>query len=296
MALSDRMSVVIVTRNRAGSLRRTLTQLTMLPDPPPIVVVDDASEDDTRAVASGFAGVELVARDRREGPVARNHGVRRVDTPYVAFSDDDCWWEPGALEHAADLLDRHPTLGVVAPRIVVGDESRQDPICDEMAHSPLTGDEALPGVSILSFMGGAAVLRRDAFWEAGGFEPVLVAGGEEETLACDLAAAGWELRYVPELVAHHHPPGGDKTDDRILGIRNALWFAWRRRPLGSALRWTLYVLRAAPLNRRTLRGLAKALRGLPWVLRTRRVVPEDVEAGLRALDGHKMGSRTRTYG
>jgi GT2 family glycosyltransferase len=165
-----------------------------------------------------------------------------------------------------------------------------------MARSPLRGDEALPGTSILSFMGGAAVLRRSAFLDVGGFEPRLVAGGEEETLASDLASAGWELRYVPDLVAHHHPPGGDKTEDRILGIRNALWFAWRRRPLPSALRWTLYVLRAAPLNRRTLRALWEAVRGVPWVVRTRRVVPGDVEAGLRVLDREKMGSDARTYG
>jgi hypothetical protein len=82
----------------------------------------------------------------------------------------------------------------------------------------------------------------------------------------------------------------------MLGIRNTLWFAWRRRPLRSALRWTLFVARSVPRNRRSLAAFASALRGLPWVLRTRRVVPRDVEADLRALDHHKMTSRARTYG
>ena len=50
-----------------------------------------------------------------------------------------------------------------------------------------------------------------------------------------------------------------------VGIRNALWFAWRRRPLGSALRWTAYMLRAAPAGRTWLRGVGGALRGLPWL-------------------------------
>ena len=295
--LGERVSVVIATHNRAEALERTLAELRAVPDPPPVLVVDDASTDGTpEMVARKFPDVELIVRDRQEGPVARNHGVDRVGTPYVAFNDDDSWWAPGALERAIDVLDRHPRVAVVAAHILVGDDGRPDPICEEMAHSPVPGDDSVPGVPILSFMAGAAVLRRSAFRQVGGFEPRLVGGGEEESLACDLAAAGWELRYVADAVVHHHPGGGDKSFDRMLGIRNALWFAWRRRPLGSALRWTAYMLRAAPRNRLSLRALAEALRGLPWVLRTRRVVPPHVESGLRALDAEKMSSETRSYG
>jgi hypothetical protein len=35
--------------------------------------------------------------------LGRTLGVRAATTPYVAFSDDDSWWEPGALQSAADL-------------------------------------------------------------------------------------------------------------------------------------------------------------------------------------------------
>jgi GT2 family glycosyltransferase len=295
--LRDRLSVVIATRNRLDSLRPTLAHLASLPDPPHVVVVDDASEAPiAERVRREFPEVELIARTRWEGPVARNHGVRRARTPYVALTDDDCRWEPGALERAVDVLDRHPRVAAIAACIVVGDDQRPDPICDEMARSPVPGDSSIPGVPILSFMGGATVLRRRAFCRVGGFERRLIAGGEEELLAGDLAADGWELRYVPEVLIHHHPPGGDKRFDRVLGIRNALWFAWRRRPARSALRWTLYMLRAMPLNRTSLSAVVQALRGLRWVLATRRVVPPHVEAGLRALDRDKMTSDTRTYG
>jgi GT2 family glycosyltransferase len=295
--LAESVSVVIVTRNRAAALQRTLRELAALPDPPGVVVVDDASTDATRTVLRrGFPHVELIARDRCEGPVARNHGVRRARTPYVALNDDDSWWAPGALESAAGVLDRHPAVGVVAARIVVGEEQRTDPICDEMARSPLRDNSAVPGIPVMSFMGGAAVVRRSAFDQIGGFERRLAGGGEEEPFACDLVAAGWQLRYLHDVIAYHHPEGGDKTLDRMLGIRNALWFAWRRRPLASALRWTAYMVRAVPWSRRSLRAFAEALRSLPWVLRTRRVVPSHVEAQLRALDHDKMTSSSRRYG
>lgn len=295
--LSERVTVVVVTRNRAASLRRTLGELARLPDPPRVIVVDDASVDATRDVVSReFPHIELASRPCREGPVARNHGVRRARTPYVAFSDDDSWWAPSALERAAAMLDRHPTLAVVAARILVGEERRTDAICEEMARSPVRGEPSVPGIPVLSFLGGASVVRRSAFRQVGGFEQRLVGGGEEESLACDLVAAGWELRYAPDVLAHHHPIGGDKTLDRLLGIRNALWFAWRRRPLGSALRWTGYMVWSVPWSRRSLSAFAQAVGGIRWVVRTRRVVPRRVEAQLRSLDRQKMSSPSRRYG
>ena len=295
--LGDRVSVVIVTRNRHETLRTTLAELVAWREVPGIIVVDDASADRTaEMVAHEFPLVDLIARNRREGPVARNHGLQRARTPYIAFTDDDCRWQPGALDRAADLLDRHPRMAVVAAQIAVGAKAHIDPICEEMARSPLAGDRSLPGVPVMSFMGGAAIVRRAAVSAVGGFEPRLMAGGEEEPLACDLVTAGWDLRYVAEVVVHHYPAGGDRDFDRMLGIRNALWFAWRRRPLVSALRWTVYMVRAVPFNRRSMVAFVQALRGLPWVLATRRPVPPDVEARLRALDGQKMRSEARTYG
>jgi GT2 family glycosyltransferase len=294
--LRDRVAVVIATRNRPAPLHRTLAALAALPDPPAIVVVDDASAQRPRPADPR---VEVLVRPRREGPVARNHGVRRATTPYVALNDDDSWWAPGALERAAAVLDAHPRLAVVAARILVGDEQRPDPICDEMANSPLAaraGPGPGPGPPVASFMAGAAVVRREAFLAAGGFEPRLEGGGEEEALACDLMVAGWELAYVAEVVAHHHPAGGDKGRDRVLGIRNALWFAWRRRPLRPALRWTAHLVVSTRLGPVARRACVAACRGLPWVLRTRRVVPPEVESRLRALDGPKMRSEARRYG
>jgi hypothetical protein len=55
----------------------------------------------------------------------------------------------------------------------------------------------------------------------------------------DLATRGWWLCYVPELTVHHHPSAKrDSCCRRWHIVRNRLWFAWLRRPLGSALRRT----------------------------------------------------------
>jgi GT2 family glycosyltransferase len=154
-----------------------------------------------------------------------------------------------------------------------------------MAHSPLPAEPGMPGPPLLGFLAGASVVRRAAFLEAGGFEPRFFLGGEEELLAADLAARGWWLCYVPELLVCHYPsPVRDGTGRRRLLTRNALWFAWLRRPLVSAVRRTLWLARAGRWDGATLRGFGAAAAGLPWVLRRRRVLPAAVERGLRLLE------------
>ena len=280
-----RVAVVIATRNRGPELLGTLTRLRALDEQPPIVVVDNGSTDGTaELVRANYQGVQVVGLRRNHGAAARTIGARLLDSPYVAFSDDDSWWAPAALTRAADLLDRHPRLAVVAARVLVGPDQRLDPVCQEMAHSPLPPAADLPGPSVLGFIACGAVVRRGAFLGVGGFDVRLGVGGEEELLAVDLAARGWGLAYVEEVVAHHHPsPSRDPAGRRRVQVRNALWSAWLRRPLGSAARQTAHLAALAMHQPGAWSGILLALLGLPWVLRERHPVHPELEAALRTL-------------
>jgi GT2 family glycosyltransferase len=292
------VSVVVITHNRCEELDRTLRRLSELPEQPPVVVVDNASTDGTAAmVGSRHPGVTLLTPGANLGAVGRNLGVRVAETPYVAFCDDDTWYDPGALARAADLLDAHPTLGVVTASIIVEPAGTLDAICAEMARSPLDpGAPGLPGHPLLSFLAGVTILRRQAFLDAGGFSERLWLGGEEELLASDLARAGWDMRYVPEIVAHHHASRQrDSHLRRRHGIRNTLWFTWLRRPLPSAARRTVRLLRRLPRDRVTAAGIGEAIRGLPWVLRERNPVPARMERGYQQLEDMQLDGGARKY-
>jgi GT2 family glycosyltransferase len=280
-----RVAVVIATRNRGPELLGTLARLDALHEQLPIVVVDNGSTDGTsELVRAHCPGVQVVGLRRNHGAAARTIGARLVDSPYVAFSDDDSWWAPGALTRAAELLDRHPRLAVLAARVLVGPEERLDPVCREMAHSPLGQADDLPGPSVLGFIACGAVVRRSAFLQVGGFDARLGVGGEEELLSVDLAARGWGLAYVEEVVAYHHPsPTRDPSGRRRIQVRNALWSAWLRRPLGGAARRTAHLAALAMHQPGAWSGVLLAMLGLPWVLRERRPVPHELEAALRIL-------------
>ncbi|MER6772533.1 glycosyltransferase [Streptomyces bacillaris] len=293
----DRTTVVVITRNRRTELLRTLRLLRALPEAPRVIVTDNGSADFTaEAVARLHPEVTLLTPGRNLGAVGRNLAVEQVRTPYVAFCDDDTWWEPGSLRLAADLLDTRPRLAAVTARIVVEPGGEEDPVVAELRDSPLPGPEWLPGPALGSFLAAATVLRTDAFRSVGGFHPGLWLGGEEELAATDLLRQGWWLAYVPELLVHHAASTvRDPTERRVLGLRNTLWFTWLRRPWLPAVRRTGELLRTAPKDRASLRAFAQAAAGLPWVLREREPVPRPLEARIRTLELARRTSAARRY-
>jgi GT2 family glycosyltransferase len=282
-----RVAVVVASRNRRELLLSTVARHLALPERPQVVVVDDGSTDGTAdAIAAAAPDVEVIRLERPIGGAARNVGLRAVRAPYVALCDDDSWWEPGALRRAADLLDRHPRLALINGHVLVAADERSDPVCEAMARSPLPRVDGQPGRPLLSFLACAVVVRREAVLDAGGFSPRLGIGGEEELLGWDLAAAGWLMSYVPGIVAHHAPPPRDdgRPERREQVLRNALLVTWLRRPARSAAAATLRELRRSSRDRYTVRGLARALAGLPWVMRERRAIPPHLDDMRRLLE------------
>lgn len=290
-----RVSLVILTHERLAEVTRTVERAVALPDRPAIIVVDNGSRDGTAAaLARRFPEISVVALPDNRGAAGRNEGARRAGTPFVAFSDDDTWWAPGALTRAADLLARHPGLALITGRVLVGAAEREDATCRLMAESPLAPARGMPGTPVIGFLAGASVARREAFLGAGGYEPRFFLGGEEALVAVDLLAAGWAIAYVPEVVAHHHPSAArDASRRRSLLARNALWFAWLRRPWRPALRATVAAARRAVTDPAARRGLREAMSGAAWVWRRRRPLPARVEAMLERVERGRRGPVVR---
>jgi GT2 family glycosyltransferase len=277
--------VVIVTRDRRERLLSTLGRLAALPERPSVVVVDNGSRDGTvAALRARHRDVEVHALDRDHGAAARNVALRALDAPYVALCDDDSWWAPGALERAARAMDAAPRVAVLAARVLVGDEERLDPACELMAASPMPPAADLPWPRVLGFVACGAVVRREAVLAVGGFDRHYGIGGEENHLALNLAAAGWWLAYAADVVAHHHPGARGRRQPwrRARTARNDLWTTWLHRSAPTAARRSAAILAAAGATAPL--ALVAALRGVPWVLRSRRPLPPAIERELRLVE------------
>jgi N-acetylglucosaminyl-diphospho-decaprenol L-rhamnosyltransferase len=291
--LAHEITVVLLTYNCAHRIVPIVERLLALQLP--IVAVDNGSQDGTDKVLAGFEQVELVRLPDNIGAAGRNAGVDRVHTPYVLFCDDDGWYEPDGLPVVCDLFENHPELALINARILVGDEQRLDPISQEMAESPVPDRHGLPGAVLLSFMAGAVAVRTVAYKEVGGYDPRFFIGGEEETLSFKLAKAGYEMRYITDLVMHHYPSLANAAHLRAYGMRNTLVNAWLHRPLRSALRWTVFTLADTPKNLDFVRGLALTMRATSWIVRERAPMGSQLDDDLAMLDARRFANRRSVF-
>jgi glycosyltransferase involved in cell wall biosynthesis len=78
-----------------------------------LIVVEDGSNDGTRAIVDAFgdARIRYVWRANGGLSAARNTGILHSQAPLVAFLDCDDWWEPRKLERQLLALETNPNCG-----------------------------------------------------------------------------------------------------------------------------------------------------------------------------------------
>ncbi|HSI22295.1 MAG TPA: glycosyltransferase family 2 protein [Methylophilaceae bacterium] len=120
------VSVVIPCFNSAKTIERAIHSVleqTMLPTE--IIIVDDASSDETLGVVDQFRGTPLsnvivIGLKENSGPSrARNIGWERTVTDYVAFLDADDFWLPQKLAQVMDFFSQHPNTVACGHRFAV---------------------------------------------------------------------------------------------------------------------------------------------------------------------------------
>ncbi|MGW0176367.1 glycosyltransferase family 2 protein [Rhodococcus sp. NPDC003322] len=292
-SLHGRTTVVIATRNRALELQHTLAELRRLRPSPPVIVVDNASTDATVEVVDAVNEhgawsplIKRVALSRDLGCAARNVGAELASTPYIAFCDDDSWWEPGALERGEHVLDSHPTVGLLAARMVTMPDERDDPVSEGLECSPLGRRPDLPGVSVLGFPACAAMVRRDAYLEVGGFNKLLQFAGEEDLLAIDLSRHGWDLCYLPDLVVYRKPMrirlhrGARLRREE----RNRILTAVMRRPVTHCARLVRKLLAETAHDPRNLALWVSLARRVPAAAWRRAPIAAELESRVRLVE------------
>lgn len=278
------VSVVVATRNRQRRLLRTLERLSALDEVFEIFVADNASTDGTASeVRRSFPHVRLVTLEQNVGAFARTLAARNVRTPYIAFSDDDTWWMPGSIARGVNVLDCHPRIALLNARVTVQSDFRTDEACVSMSNNARADD--LPGVPILFFMAGAALVRSSAFIECGGYERRFFIGAEETLLALELHRHGWLARYLDDMHVQHAPSALERDDSRRrrLVLRNRLWVAWMRYTAPSAWRATLQAAACARHDRHARVALVGALAGLPWAMSRRMPVDKELQERIDAI-------------
>lgn len=198
------ISVIVPVWNDAAGIRRCLAALTgqsIDRGRYEIIVIDNASTDETAAAARDFPGVTVLHEAAPGSYAARNRGLAAARGSIVAFTDADCTPAPDWLERGLEALAAHPQAGAIAGRIdLYAPEGAIDPVC--LAYEQLFAFDQERGVSTgavatANWIGPMAAVR-----EAGGFRAALRSGGDTD-LSRRIRAAGRPLVYSEKPVVAH---------------------------------------------------------------------------------------------
>jgi GT2 family glycosyltransferase len=235
---------------------------------------------------------------------AANRGIAAVESEAVALVNTDIELEPDWLERAVAALDADPSAASVATKMVAMDDpGRIYDTGDFLGRDGLAvqrgkfrrddGRWDAPG-EVWGACAGAALYRRRAVLEVGGFDERFFMYLEDVDLALRLRMAGWRCRYEPVAARHASEGSSGQLARPVVGwvARNYILLLAKAFPL----RWAPFILyrqlglawHAAQKGRLRahLRGLAAAVPLLPQVLRERsrlrRVSPVSIEQAVPA--------------
>jgi GT2 family glycosyltransferase len=243
-------------------------------------------------------------------------GSAAPDTEYVALLNNDMEPDPGWLAELVAALDADPGAGSAASKLRM---LREPGVLDgagdlvtwygatwRRGHGePDRGQYDSPDV-VASPCAGAALYRRRALDQVGGFDERFFAYLEDADWGLRAQLAGWRCVYVPTAVALHL---GGATSRRMgdleteLIARNTLALVLKSFPAPRLLAWSplilgyqIYTLIRAVSHgswRAVLRGWAGALHHLPGTLRARREVRAARTHDAHALDTVMTGFHRR---
>ncbi len=232
-------TAVITTWNKCADLCANLDGLRAQTRPfAAIVVVDNASKDDTASVLrASYPEVRLVVMPHSNYGACEtfNIGFATATTPLIAILDDDVVLPPEWLARTVERLEREPPSTAIVSTEVVEPQMPQSYL-----NSPQLSRERY----MSTFRGCASLARTAALRAAGGYDERLYIYGNERDLTCRLLNLGYRVLQYPSVRAFHRTPFGIKMGKRSLyyHARNAWLTMLKYAPAGQLARLPWLVL------------------------------------------------------
>lgn len=288
-----RVTAVVVNYNAGNLLARCVAALRRSGMPLDIVIVDNASRDDSldrvEADPALNGNMDIVRLDRNLGfAAAVNHGVRRCTTPWLLVVNPDCIIEPDTVREMLVAAD-HEQVGMVGALVLNPDGTEQRG-CRRLTPTigntfgrlfglhyllgqawdfNLTGTPLPAGPADIEMISGALMLvRRHALSDVGGLDEGYFLHCEDLDWCHRFRDSGWRIRFSPMARAVHFQGAcSRRTPIRVLWHKHRGMLRYFRKhhggvlsaafvPIALACRFTVLASRALLLRlaRRRLSG------------------------------------------
>ena len=205
------ISAVILSYNRCKEILTTIDKLKKLRSQLPfgldIIVVDNASIDDTKILVPGLhTDVVFIRKEINNGIAGWNEGFKVVKTKYILVLDDDSCVVSGLTE-AIDYLEQNLDTGILALDIV-GEQLQGDPNL-----SPGEGWQHKQAVA--GFIGCGAIIKTELYKKIGGFADWIYLYTHEFEYGIRCLNAGYIITFFEQCKVVHRVSDINRSKKRL---------------------------------------------------------------------------------
>jgi GT2 family glycosyltransferase len=199
---TPRVSVVVCSYNGGATLEQCLGSLLALDYPDfEVIVVDDGSTDDTRAILARFPTVRAIHQSNQGLSAARNVGLKAATGSIIAYTDSDCFADAHWLTHLVHQFQQTDAAAVGGPNLTPEDGRRA--AC--VAAAPGQPTHVLESDQVAEHIPGCNMaFRREALLAVNGFDPIYRKAGDDVDLCWRLQQAGYWITFAPGAFVWHH--------------------------------------------------------------------------------------------
>lgn len=300
------VACVIVTYNAARWIRRCLESVLASTLPVEIIVVDNASSDETRQIVASFgAPVTLLAQSTNLGfGRANNLGISYAlqhTADYVFLLNQDTQIDPDAIGILVSAMCSERKYGILSPMHFKQERGAFDrnflKYTEEYSDQTYAADahwgNARKAIYPVSYVNAAAwLLSRELLLRVGGFDPLFFMYGEDDDLCKRTLRHGFQIGFVPRANIYHYressPASGSFFErlrassqkpysEIVFKLKQTAGFsAFLKRMVGELLRSGFAILqlvltgrfRSAVVN---MLALGRALKNLPSIWQHRQL-------------------------
>ena len=213
-SVPKKVYAVIVSWNGASWIQGALESLQQSRYPVRSLVVDNASSDETvETITSCYPDVELLEMGSNIGfGRANNKGMSYAlskGADYVLLLNQDAKVEPSMIGQLVDIMEKHPTFGIVSPLHLDYDGKRIDSgflsyLNNNVGLVSDTYFGRLKELYEIPFMPAAIwLLSRGLLQQVGGFDPLFFMYGEDYDLCNGARFHGFKIGLVPTALGYH---------------------------------------------------------------------------------------------
>jgi len=229
ITMNLKLSVIIVNYNAGQHLKACIDSLLKCPLEKEIIVVDNASRDDSLEKLAGIPEVRIIRNTTNVGfAAACNQGVKDSSAPILFFLNPDCTFKPGALVNLMEIMRKGQQVGMVGGLLVNLDDTEQPggrraiptpwrSFVRAFGLSRLSSrwprlfydfhmhKEPLPEkpVEVEAISGACMMVRRDVMQDVGEWDEGYFLHCEDLDWCMRFRQKGWKILFVPNAKITH---------------------------------------------------------------------------------------------